>query len=217
MVRSSGPGPIGMAAGAALIDAHRQVAHLGHALGDLHAQQHAAAAGLGPLPHHHLDGIAAAQIVGVEAVARGQHLIDQGLGGLALLLRHAAVAGGAGGADLGAGPADRLLGIGAQRPEAHAGDGDGDLQMDRLLGEAGAEPDVGGAFLAIALEGIAGDRGAEEEQIVEGRQLALGAEAADLIEALIGGAVDLRQDMGRESGGGALPPGIDAHEWLLGA
>ena len=91
------------------------------------------------------------------------------------------------------------------------------MVMDRLLGEAGPEPDIGGAFLAIALEGIARDRGAEKKQVVEGRQLALRAEAADLIEALIGGTVDLRQDMGRESGGGALPPGIDAHEWLLGA
>src|SRR5215472_7333829 len=89
--------------------------------------------------------------------------------------------------------------------------------MDGLLGEARAEPDIGRAFLAIAFQRIARDRGAEKQQIVEGGQPALGAEAADLVEALVGGAMDLRQDMGRECRGGAQAPGIDAHEWFLGA
>ncbi len=210
-----GTGPVGMAAGAALIDAHGQVAHLGNALGDLLAQQHAAAAGLRALPDHHLDRIGAAQIVGVQAVAGGQHLIDQRLRGLALLLGHAAVAGGGAGAHGGRGAADGLLGVGAKRAEAHAGDGDRDLELDRLLGEARAQRHIGGAFLAIAFQGIARDGGAEEDEIVEGGQLALGAVAADFIEALIGGAVDLRQDMGRKAVRRTQAPGIDGHLWLL--
>ena len=46
----------------------------------------------------------------------------------------------------------------------------GILMLDRLLREAGAEPDIGAAFLAIAFERIAADRGAEKQQIVEMRQ-----------------------------------------------
>ena len=67
-----GTRPVGVAAGAALVDAFRQVAHAGHPLGDLLAEQHAAAAGLRPLPDNHLDGVGLAQIIRVHAVARGQ-------------------------------------------------------------------------------------------------------------------------------------------------
>ncbi len=87
----------------------------------------------------------------------------------------------------------RFLGLGRQRAETHAGDGDRDLEVDRLLGEAGAEPDVGAAFLAIAFERVAADRGAEKQQIVEMRHAPLGAGAADVVDAGRGGAADLRQ------------------------
>ena len=67
-----GPRPVGVPAGAALIDALGQVAHLSHAIGDLVAEQHAPAARLGALPHYHLYGVRAPQIVGIHPVARGQ-------------------------------------------------------------------------------------------------------------------------------------------------
>jgi hypothetical protein len=54
-----------------------------------------------------------------------------------------------------------------------------------------AEHDVGAAALAVALERIAGDAGAEEEQVVEVGEPPLGAEAADVVDALAGGALDL--------------------------
>ena len=54
-----------------------------------------------------------------------------------------------------------------------------------------AERHVGAAALAIAFERIAADRGAEEQQVVEMRQLALRAEAADVVDAGRGGAMDL--------------------------
>jgi hypothetical protein len=63
--------------------------------------------------------------------------------------------------------------------------------MDRLLGEAGAEHHVGTAFLAVAFERIARDRGAEEQQVVEMRHPALGAGAADVIDAGLRRAMDL--------------------------
>ena len=187
------PGPVGVAAGRALVDALGQRAHLGDAIGDLLAQQHAAAAGLGALADYHLDGICLAQVVRIHAVARGQILIDQRPGLAALFRRHAAVTGGGRGAGQRGAASEGFLGTARQRAEAHAGDGDRDLQFDRLLGEARAEHDIGGAALAIAFERIARDRGAEEEQVVEMRDLALGAAAADVIDAGGGGAADLGQ------------------------
>ncbi len=112
---------------------------------------------------------------------------------MALFLGHAAVAGGGRGADLGRAPAQGFLGLRRERAEAHAGDGDGDLDVDRLLGEAGAEPDIGAAFLAIAFERITAHRGAEKQQIVEMRHAPLGAGAANVVDARRGGAADFRE------------------------
>ncbi len=89
-----GAGPIGVAAGAALVDPGRQRPHPGDALGDLLAEQHAAAARLGALADDDLDGVAAPHVLGIGAVARWQHLIDKERRGGALLLAHAAIAGG---------------------------------------------------------------------------------------------------------------------------
>ena len=170
--RSSGPGPVGVAAGAALVDALRQVAHRGDAVGDLLAEQHAAAAGLRALADDDLDRVGPAQVVRVHPVARGQQLVDEHLRVAALLGRHAAVAGRRRGAHLAGAAAERLLGGRRQRAEAHAGDRDRDLQLERLLREARPEHDVRVAALAVALERIARHARAEEQQVVEVRQLA---------------------------------------------
>ena len=166
----------------------------GDAVGNLLAEQHSAAARLRALADNHLDRVGPAQVVGVHAVARRQHLIDERL------------------ANARAPPAScrhrrwwwrcrrcvaprpkRLLRRRRQRAEAHAGDGDGDLQFHRLLREARAQHDVGLAALAIALERIAADGGAEEQQIVEMRQPAFRAAAADVVDAGGGGAADFGQ------------------------
>ncbi len=186
-----GSGPVRVAAGAALVDAGGQVAHLGHAVGDLVAEQHAAAARLGPLADHHLDRVGAAQVVGVHAVARGQQLVDQLGRVLALLGRHAAVAGGGRGADLAGSPPQRLLGVARQRAEAHPGDRDRDVELDRLAGKPGSDGHVGGAALPVALQRIARHAGAQKQQIVEVRHAALGPEAADVIDPRAGGTLDL--------------------------
>src|SRR5208282_1653485 len=189
-----------MAAGAALIDPGRQGPHLGHPLGDLVAEQHAAAARLCPLADDDLDRLAGPQMRGVEAVARGQYLIDEDAGLLAFLLAHPTVAGRRAGADSTRTAAERTLGIGAERAEAHAGDRDRDLQLDRLLGKTSAEGHVCRAVLAVAFERVTRDRGAEQHQVVEARQRAQGAEPADSVEALIGGTLDLGDDIGRKGG-----------------
>ena len=64
-----GPGPVGVPAGATLVDDLRQGAHAGDALGDFLAQQHSAAAGLGPLSDDDLARISPAQIVRVHPIA----------------------------------------------------------------------------------------------------------------------------------------------------
>ena len=185
------PGPVRVAAGGALIDAGGQAAHAGDALGDLLAEQHAAAAGLGALADDDLDGVGPAQVVRVHAVAGGQVLVDQGLGVAALLRRHAAVARGGGGARQRRAAPERLLGVGRERAEAHAGDGDRRLQVDRLAGEARAQHHLGAAALAVALQRVAADRGAEEQQVVEMRQRALRPGAADVVDAGRRRAADL--------------------------
>ena len=109
-----------MPRGAPLVDALRQVAHLGDAVRDLVAEEHPAAAGLRALPDHDLDRVRAAQVVRVHAVARGEQLVDERLRVLALLVRHAAVAGRRRRADLGRAATERLLGGCRERAEAHA-------------------------------------------------------------------------------------------------
>ncbi|MNP06191.1 hypothetical protein D3C76_981640 [compost metagenome] len=182
--------PVRVTAGAALVDADRQGAHAGHPLGDFHAQQHAAATGFGALPQDDFDGIGLAQVVRVHAVARRQVLIDQVLRLPALLRGHAAVTGGGAGTGDGRATAQGFLGIGRQRTETHAGDGHRNLQVDRLLGEAVAEDHIGAALFPIAFQRVARHAGAQQQQIIEVRDLTLGATAADVIDASLGGALD---------------------------
>ena len=166
-------------------------------------EQHAAAARLGALADDDLDRVGGAQVVRVHAVARRQILVDERLGMPALLLRHAAVAGGGRGAGERRAAAERLLRLRRERAKAHAGDGDRDFELDRLLRVARAEHDVGAAALAVAFERIARDRRAEEQEVVEMRQLPLRAGAADVVDAGGRGAPDFRQRVVVEGRGGA--------------
>ena len=193
-------GPVGVAAGRTLVHTFRQRTHLGHARVHLLAQQHAAAARLGALADHHLDGVGLAQVVRVEAVTRGQALIHQRLGRAALLLRHAAVTGGRAGAHLGRSTAQRFLHVRRQRTKAHAGDGDGDVEFDRLLGESGAEDGLGHTLLAVTLERVTRHRSGKEQQIIEMRHVALGTQPADLVETMSRSILDVVDDAPVEAG-----------------
>ena len=90
---------------------------------------------------------------------------------------HAAVAGGGRGAGFRSPATQGFLGRAGQRTEAHPSDRHRNVQVDRLLGEPGAKPDIGRAFLAVAFQRIARDRRAEKQQVVEMRHLALRAAA----------------------------------------
>ena len=165
-------------------------------------EQQAASARLGSLPDDDLDGIGLAQIGRVEAVARGKHLVHQERGGLALLGRHAAVARRGRRADFGGRPTQGLLGPRRQRAEAHAGDGDGDVQLERRRTVATAEHRLRLAALPVALQRVPGDGGRQEDEVVEGRELAAGAEATDGVVTRFGHVVDTGDDVGREAGVG---------------
>jgi len=193
-----GARPVGVAAGRALVDALGEGAHPRDAGADLLPEEHAAAARLGALAEHHLDGVGLAQVVGVEPVAGRQALVDEDLGRGALLGRHAAVAGRRGGADLRGGPAERVLGGGRQRAERHAGDGDRDVEHDGVLGVAGAQDGLRLAALPVALQRVAGGARGEEQQVVEGGHGPAGAHAADGVAAEGGAFLDLGDDRGRE-------------------
>src|SRR2546427_11944559 len=127
--------------------------------------------------------------------SRRQHLVDERLRVAALLFGHPCVARGGGRPDFGRSAPERLFRGRRQRPEAHSGDRDRDLQLERLLREAGSEHDVGIATLAVALEWIPRHAGAEKEQVVEVRQPPLGAEAAEVVDPLARAALDLGNDV----------------------
>ena len=204
--RSASRHPDWVARRGPLVDARRQGAHRGHPLGDLLPEQHAAAARLGALADDDLDRVGPPQVVGVEPVPRRQALVHQQAGGGSFLVGHAAVAGGRRRAHRGGRLAERGLGGRRQGAEAHAGDRDGDVELNGLAGEPGAEHRLHVALLPVPLERVPGQRGGEEHQVVEGGHVPLGAPAADLVVAVGRGPLDLRDDLGREEA--AAPVGI---------
>ena len=208
-----GAGPVRVPARRPLVDALGQRAHPRDAVGDLLAEQHSAAAGLGALAEHHLDRVGLAQVVGVHPVARRKVLVDQVFALPALLRRHAAVAGGGRRADLAGAAAERLLGGAGQRAERHAGDGDRDIKVQRVFGVPVAEHDVGVAAFAVALQRVARHRRAEEQQVVEVRQRPFGAPAADVVDAGFGGALDGGDGRPVEGGGLAQARGGPGRRW----
>ena len=194
MARSSGPVQSGWRQALRWSMPGGQRAHPGDAVADLLAEQHPAAAGLGALAEHDLDRVGLAQVVGVHPVAAGQVLVDEVLGlarappGSCRRRRWSSTSR----------PRD------APRPSASLAWADSAPKlmpamvtgMSRCSGKRGvavAEHDVGAAALAVALQRVARHARAEEQQVVEVRQGALGAPAADVVDAGLGGALDARR------------------------
>ena len=76
---------------------------------------------------------------------------------------HAAVASCGRGTGNRRATAKRFLRLRRQRPETHTGNGDRNIQFDRVFGKLGAEYHLGPASLPIAFEGIARHGGAEKQ------------------------------------------------------
>ena len=147
-------GPVGVTTGRTLVDALGQVAHLGNPVADLLTQQHAAAARLGALADHDLDGIRPSQVVGVHAVAGGQVLVDQLVAVPAFFLRHAAVTGGRRRSSGRRATAERFLGWPGQCAKAHASDGDWNIELNRVLGVPGTQAYGRFTLLPVAFERV---------------------------------------------------------------
>src|SRR5207244_13123885 len=175
----------------ALVDARRQVPLRSDLLGYLAPQQHPAGPRLGALPDGNLDGVGPEEVVDVEAVAAGEHLVDQQPRGLPLRGEHASVAGGGGRAGPGGGAAQRRLGVPGERPVTHPGDGDRDLELDRPPGVPRAQHRPGDAALAVSLERYPRKRAGEEREVVEVRQRT-GSERSEAAEPV---AAELRLDL----------------------
>ena len=175
-----------MSSGAALVDACGQVAHGGHVVQHLDAHEEAASAGLGALPHNNLQSVGPHHVVGAEAVAAGENLIDEVGGFLPLLGEHATVAGAGGRACHGGTASQGCLGGAREGTVAHAGDIDRSLQQQGVLGVAVADNGSGVAPLLVALEGEACEACGEEDQVVEVGDFLESAEPAHSI------ATDLR-------------------------
>ena len=102
------PEPVRMARRRALVDAGRQRAHLRHLVGNLLAHQVAAEPDLAALADEELARIREPQVVGVEAVAGLDALVEPLLGIAALVGDHAALAGAGGGAGHGGAAGEAL-------------------------------------------------------------------------------------------------------------
>jgi len=155
--------------GTALVDTDGQIALMGDGFGDFRPQQQAPGPWLCALPNGELDRAGPTQIVHVDAIARGQHLVNIVPGKLALRWGKAAVASGIRSADLGRRFGQCSLGIVGERAPAHAGNHDRNFELQRPLGEAPAEHRPGGAFFSITLERDAGETAGQKGQVVEGR------------------------------------------------
>ena len=186
-----------MARRGALVDAGWQRAHLGHLVGHLLPHQMAAEPHLAALADEELARIREPQMVGVEAVAGLDALVEPLLGIAALVRDHAALAGACGGAGHGGAAGKRGLGLIRERAEAHAGDIDRDVEHQRALG-IGPDHRRRYALLAVALDDEARERARQEGQIVEGRDVLEKREAAHPVAAELRLDVDVVDHLRRK-------------------
>ena len=131
--RSSGPSQSGWRAGERWSMPGGQGSHLRHLVGHLLSQQVPAQAHLASLADEELAAVGEAQVMGVEAVAGLDALVEPLRRVAALVRNHAALARAGGGARHRRPARERGLRLVAQRPEAHAGDVDGDVELERAL------------------------------------------------------------------------------------
>ena len=198
-----GPQPVRMAGGRALVDPGREGAHLGDLLGHLLAHQVPAEPDLAALADEELDRVREHQVVRVEPVPALDALVVP-LGRVVALGRdHPALARAGRGPGHGRAPGERHLRLQREGAEAHPRDVDGDVELERLPGEAGAQHRRRVAFLAIALDHEPGQRARQEDELVPVRDPLEDREAAHPVAAQLGLHVDVVDHLGRED---AAPP-----------
>src|SRR5262249_35458343 len=121
------------------------------------------------------------------------------LGGQVALRRdHAALARAGGRTRHRGALGQRHLGFKGQRAEAHPGDEHGNVELERMAGEAPAEHRLGLGLLPVGLDEEAGQGAREEHQLVPVRDPLEHREAAHPVPAELGLDVDVVDDLGRE-------------------
>ena len=187
-----------MAGRRALVDPGRQRAHLGDLLGHLLPHQVAAEADLAALADEELDRVGEHQVVRVEPVPALDALVVPLRRVVALRRDHPALARARRRAGHRGALGERHLGLERERAEAHPRDVDGDVELDRLLREAGAEDRLRLALLAVALDHEARQRARHEHQLVPVRDRLEHREAAHPVAAELGLHVDVVHHLGGE-------------------
>ena len=186
--------PVRVARRRALIDPCREGAHLGHLLGHLLAHEVAAEADLAALPDEELTGVRQHQVVRVEPVPALNALVVPLRREVSLRRDHSALAGAGGRPSHRSALGERHLRFEREGAEAHPGDVDGNVELDRILGEARAEHRLRHAFLAVALDHEPGQRPGQEHELVPVRHALERREAAHAVAAQLGLHVDVVDD-----------------------
>ncbi len=175
-----------------------QRTHLGHLLRHLLTHQVATEPDLASLADEELAGIGEHQVVRVEPVPALDALVVPLRREVALGRDHPALAGTRRGAGHRGALCQRHLRFERERAEAHARDVDRDVELDRILCEAGAEDRLRHALLPIALDYEARERSRQEHQVVPVRHLLEHREPAHPVAAELGLHVDVVDDLRRE-------------------
>ena len=193
-----GPQPVGVPRRRALVDPGRQGTHLRDLLGDLLAHQVAAEADLAPLADEELARVGQHQVVRVEPVP-GLDVLVVPLGREVTLRRdHASLARARRGPGHRRTLRERHLRLERQRAERHPRDVDRDVQLDRVLREAGAEHRLRLALLAVALDHEARQRAGQEHQLIPVRDRLEHREPAHPVSPELRLHVDVVDDLLRE-------------------
>ena len=190
--------PVGVPRGRALVDPGRQGAHLGDLLGHLLAHQVAAEADLAALADEELACIREHQVVRVEPVPALDALVVPLRRVVALGRDHPAFARAGGRAGHRGALGERHLRLERERAEAHPGDVDRDVELDRLLREARAQHGLRLALLPVALDHEPGERPRKEYELVPARHRLEDREPAHPVTPELGLDVDVVDDLGRE-------------------
>ena len=190
--------PVGMPRRRALVDPGRERAHLRDLLGDLLAHEVAAEADLAALADEELTGVREHEVVRVEPVPALDALVVPLRREVALRRDHPALPRARRRAGHGRTLRERHLRLERERAEAHAGDVDGDVELDRVLREARAEDGLRLALLAVALDHEPGQRAGHEHELVPVRDPLEHREAAHAVAPELGLHVDVVDDLRSE-------------------